>query len=822
MHARVAVFALALLAACATTTPPAATPSAADPIAERTKNLRSFAGFIPLHWNEREGKLLLEIPRSGLELIYQISLPAGVGSNPIGLDRGQLGRTHLVRFERVGPKVLMVQPNFRYRALSGSAGEQRAVEESFASSVLWSFKLEAESNGRLLVDATDFFLRDAHGVVARLRDTGQGSYSVDAARSAIYLPRTKAFPKNTEVEATITLTTTGRPGALVSSVTPTPEAVTVRQHHSFVELPPPGYEPRRLDPRTGFLGIEIYDYASPFTGPLEKRYIARHRLKKKDPAAAISEPVEPIVYYVDHGVPEPIRSALADGAAWWNEAFEKAGFRNAFQVRILPEDADPMDIRYNVINWVHRSTRGWSYGASVIDPRTGEIIKGNVSLGSLRIRQDVLLASGLVPPYEGPNPEILATLDPSVSPAELALARIRQLSAHEVGHTLGIGHNMAASTYDRASVMDYPAPLVKIRDGRLDLSDAYSRGIGAFDVFAIRYGYSEFPPGMEEERALAEIVRDGVAKGMLFVNDEHSRDPGAAHPLGSVWDNGSDPIAMLRHEIEVRRIALEQFGLKNLRPGQPLSELEPVLLPLYLHHRYQLEAALKSLGGAAFTYAVREPGGVLPSPVREIVPPARQREALRLAIETLRPEFLAVPQRILDLIPPTASGYEEGIAERFGRATSPLFDPIAAARASATITLNALLHPARAARLVRFHAEDAANPPLTEVTSALVDAIAPPASDEPNASIRRAVREVAVARLMDVASDAATDGDVRAAYEDALRDLARRLRAQPGSGLEAAARRTTVALIERFLERPLAPRAMPPVPPIPAGPPIGN
>ena len=387
---------LAVLSLCAALSP-SASAQTPDAIAERTKTLTKLDGFVPLYWDAAAGKLFMEIGRFDTELLYAVSLPAGVGSNPIGLDRGQLGARHVVVFERVGPRVLMVARNYRYRALSDDAAERRAVDDSFARSVLWGFPVEAASEGRALVDATPLVLRDAHGVADRLRQRRQGTYRFDASRSAIHLPRTKGFPKNTEIEATITLTTDGDPGTLVSQVTPAADAVSVRQHHSFVELPPLGaYRTRRHDVRIGVNGMVFHDYASPITEPIERRLVTRHDLRKKDPAAAVSDPVAPIVYYVDNGAPEPIRSALVEGASWWNEAFEAAGFRNAFVVKVLPEDADPMDVRYNMIHWVHRSTRGWSYGASLVDPRTGQILKGNVSLGSLRVRQDHMIATGLV------------------------------------------------------------------------------------------------------------------------------------------------------------------------------------------------------------------------------------------------------------------------------------------------------------------------------------------------------------------------------------------------------------------------------------------
>ncbi|HEX2639218.1 MAG TPA: zinc-dependent metalloprotease, partial [Pyrinomonadaceae bacterium] len=598
--------------------------------------------------------MFLEITRFNREFLYQVSLPAGLGSNPVGLDRGQLGRTFVVYFERVGNKILLVQPNYRYRALSTDEAERNAVADSFAKSVIFGFTVAAEKDDRVLVDATAFLLRDAHGVVERLKQARQGNYKVDDSRSAFYLERTKGFPKNTEVETTLTFAG-DEPGRLVGSVTPTANAVTVREHHSFVELPDAGYQPRRFDPRVNSFGITFYDYASPFTEAIEKRWIARHRLEKKDPRAAVSEAVKPIVYYVDPGAPEPIRSALVEGASWWNQAFEAAGFKDAFQVKVLPKDADPMDVRYNMINWVHRSTRGWSYGSSVVDPRTGEIIKGNVSLGSLRIRQDFLLGTGLIPAFAastdengfcqfGDSPDLSYLTDTEKDSAEMSLARIRQLAAHEVGHTLGFAHNFAASSYNRGSVMDYPAPIVEIKNGKLDLSNAYAVGIGAFDKYAVKFAYSQFPAGANEAAELEKIIAQGQKDGMLYISDGDARGMNTAHPLASIWDNGSDMVASLRHEMDVRRIGLAQFGVNSIPKGTPLSELEARLIPLYLHHRYQLVSALKSVGGMYFTYAVRTDAGISPNRYREPVAPERQREALTAILDTIKPEELAFPE----------------------------------------------------------------------------------------------------------------------------------------------------------------------------------
>src|SRR5271168_879233 len=548
-------------------------------IAAKTANAEKLPGYFNLYWDAKQGKLWLAIDKWSTEFLYQSSLAAGVGSNDIGLDRGQLGATRIVRFERSGNKVLLVQENLDYRAVTNDPDERRAVRDSFAESVLAGFTVAAEENGAALVDATDYFLRDAHGIPETLRGTHQGSFHVDLARSAIYLPQTKNFPLNTEVEATITFAGDD-PGPWVRQVTPSPESITVREHHSFVQLPPPGYKTRAYDPRSGFFGLSYMDYATPISEPITKRLIERHRLEKKDPSAALSEAVQPIVYYLDRGAPEPIRSALLEGANWWQQAFEAAGYKNAFRVELMPEGADPMDLRYNVIQWIHRATRGWSYGEAIVDPRTGEIIKGHVTLGSLRVRQDYLIAEGLLAPYETGKP---------VSPKmrEMALARLRQLAAHEVGHTLGLQHNYSASTVNRSSVMDYPPPVAKLAaDGTIDLSDAYATGIGEWDKTSIAWGYNDFASGTDEHAALDKILIDAFGRGLRYLTDQDARPAGSSSSVAHLWDSGANAVDELDRLMKVRAAALKRFGENNIREGAPLATIEDVLAPIFMLHRY--------------------------------------------------------------------------------------------------------------------------------------------------------------------------------------------------------------------------------------------
>lgn len=686
-----------------TATPP---PNA---IEAKVAGMQKFPGYFEFYYDGKQDKIWLVIDKFDSEFLYVESLTAAVGSNDIGLDRNQLGRDRVVKFNRRGPKVLMVEPNYGYRAISNNAAERKAVEEAFAQSILFGFSVAAEDGGKVLVDATDFFIQDAHDVAGGLRAAQQGSYNLDKSRSAFYLERTKNFPLNSEFEVILTFTGQAT-GQYIRSVTPTAGAVTVRQHHSFVQLPDAEYQPRRFDPRAGYFSFSYYDYATPIGEPLEKRFITRHRLKKKDPSAAMSEPVKPIVYYMDPGAPEPIRSALMEGARWWNQAFEAAGYKDAFKVEVLPPDADPMDVRYNVINWVHRSTRGWSYGASVTDPRTGEIIKGHVTLGSLRVRQDYLIAEGLLAPYEEGKP---------VSPEmeKMALARLRQLAAHEVGHTLGISHAYSSSSENLASVMDYPHPVANIVDGKIDLSHAYDDKIGAFDKVVIAYGYQDFPAGTDESKALYDIIQASIKSGLTFLSDQDARPQGSAHPYAHLWDNGSDPADELLRVLEVRKIAMRNFGEKNIRAGAPMALLEEVLVPTYFFHRYQAEATSKMIGGLNYRYALRGDG----QPVAELLTPQQELKAIEALLKTVEPSALMIPESVLRQIPPRPLGYSRH-RELIKTKTDLAFDPLSAAETAADMTFSLTLHPARANRVFEHHSRDARLPSLGGLIDKLVSA----------------------------------------------------------------------------------------------------
>jgi len=751
-------------------------------IEAKTSGMRHMSGFLPLHWDAKAGRLYLEIPRLDTDMLYFDSLPFGTGSNDLGLDRGQVSSAKLVRFERFGPKILLVQPNEFFRSSARDAAERLAVRQSFPESIVGGFTVAAENTGAadtgaVLVDATDFFLRDVHGVSDAL--IKQGPYKLDAARGGIAIEATKVFPKNTEVEAVLTFASDAPlRGSFVGDVAPDAHALTLREHQSFLELPGPGYTPRRYDPRAGYFQFEYRDYAAALGAPLDQRFIVRHRLIKQDPTCTQAcLAVKPIQYFVDRGAPEPIRGALVEGALWWDQAFQAAGWApGTFRVEVLPEGADPMDARYNIIQWVHRFTRGWSYGHPVADPRTGEIIKGNVTLGSLRGRQDYLIAEALLSPYVTGR-KLTPDNDPMLA---MALARTRQLAAHETGHTLGLAHNFAASAFAHApaesvSVMDYPHPWVTLdKDGIPDLSSAYAVNIGLWDKAAINYGYRQFLDSSKERVELDAILNDVARSGLVYITDEDARPAGSAHPHAHLWDNGPDAADELTRILKIRAAALARFGENAIPMGAPLAQLQDTLAPLYLMHRYQCEAAIKVIGGLDYRYQVRGDGQMNAT----IVPPEEQRKALRAVIKTLAAETLTFPESLLKLFPPRPPGFDR-TRESLPSQTGLTFDPIAAAESAADLTLATLFDPERAARLVEYHAR-AHTLSLDEVIDAVLQASKPVPHTSPAArqgmsdEVQSAVYGRTVEALLTLAADPRDSATVRAITYGKLNEIKRR------------------------------------------------
>lgn len=791
-------------------------------ISDYTKGLEKRDGYLPLYWDGARGRLLLEA-RAGEEFLFLPSLATGMGDVDLGLDRGTIGDAQLARFERTGPRVTLVLENPAFRATGSNEALARSVRESFATSTLGAFDVLAQESDRVLVDATPFVLSDVMDVRGALR--AQGTFALDRDRGTVYLPRTKGFPRNTEVEATLTFMS-DNPGRAVRAHAPEGRAVTLRQHLSLVELPDPGYRPRRFDPRIGLFALAFWDYAKPFDQDPVTRYIIRHRLEKKDPAAALSEPVQPIVYYLDPGVPEPYRSAFHQGAMWWRAVLEAAGFKNAFRIEDMPPDMDPMDARYHVIQWVHRDSPGYSIGPSFVDPRTGEIIKAAVRMESERSLSDYNIYAGTLPTtaeadwQAGPLGDAglarwLTGLDPSANAEAFVMARRRQHAAHEVGHTLGLAHNFIAAADGRASVMAYPAPLIRLSNGRLDLSQAYRNGPGAYDSLAIRYAYTVFPPD-QEVGGLDAIVQQELRSGVRFLtNPDEGSDN--SYPENTTWVNGKDAVEELPRVTAVRRFLIDHFDERAIAPGEPLALLNKRFAIVYLHHRFTLDAVVKAVGGMEYQYAVR--GDALPPTT--LIAPTRQRRALELLLDALQPGELAVPERVMRLLAPTPFGYEHD-AWAFSSAAAPAFDQLGAARALATQVVGGVLAPARAARIAAFHDRDAREPSLTEVVGRLVDRTWTPGGRQDHPALGRVVQRVVVDQLIALASDERATPESRAAAEWGLRRVTRLAGVATADPDAQAHRQLVTADIERFMGRRDAGTARRSGPASPPGVPIGS
>jgi hypothetical protein len=783
--------------------------------AQQTAGLTRHDGFISFYFDERSGKLLFEIRRVNQDFLYLYSLSTGLGSNERGLDRGTTGDQAVVTFQRFGPRLFLVRRNTDFRATRDTV-EARAVAESFASSVLASFPILAEENGKILIDASEFVLQDVFDVRSSLERSKEGSFRLDRNRSAIYAPSTKAFPKNTEVEVLLTFESDA-PGREVARHTPDPRALTLREHHSFVELPDDNYKPRVFDPRVGVFPLTFYDFSQPLNRPPLVRWIARWRLEKKDPAAAISEPVKPIVYYLDRGIPEPYRTAFRQGASWWNSTFEAAGFRNAIRVDDLPDNVDPMDARYNVIQWVHRSEPGFSVGQSFIDPRTGEIIKAALKMDAYRSITDYNIFAGMEPALDEAAQDWITSLDPKVNGTEFAMSRRRQHLAHEMGHTLGFAHNYIAHAYGRASVMDYPGPLVTLRkDGTIDVSQAYRAGTGSYDTLAVRYAYTQYASPTEEKTGLSALVRDALAGGVSFLTDADA-DAGVT-PEITRWLNGDDAVKELERESAVRDVLLTKFSDNVISTGDPMWMLNERLVPVYLHHRWAIEAAIKAVGGMNYTFALR---GDAQTPTA-IVDPAKQRQALSALLATIQPKELAIPERILAKLPPSPYGFSGGWL--FSSPAGIVFDPLAAARALSGYVADGLLQPERVERMIAFHARNPAVPSADEVMGAMIESVYSnaKAGTPYESALRRAARRSVVDALLGLSTNPRATADARAVAEDRLNRLAVRLATASASDSEdRAANAAVVRDARNWLDRRIAPPKTTGVIPLPPGTPIG-
>jgi hypothetical protein len=781
-------------------------------------------GFIPLRWDAAKGRVLMEIPAFDQDILYYVSAATGGGSVELPFDRGIMDSA-VIRFQRVGPKVLVTEINQEYRSLSGDAAHAQGVADSFPTSVLAALPVESDAGGQVVVDATALFMRDAANIEATLKRSNQGSYKFDVGRSSFYPDRIKAFPENSEVE-TIATFTGDAPGALIRNTTPDPRAITMRIHHSFLRAPT-GYTPRVGDPRIGVSTLKFHDYSKPVSEGPETEWITRWRLEKKDPSAAMSEPVKPITFYFDPAIPDPIRHAMKAGLLWWNTAFEAAGFQNAIRAADAPADMDPMDIRYAYVLWINRDERGFSSGGTYRDPRTGEIIGSKTRMDTHRIRTignywDAYMG-GL--PSDGSgvtvaDPSLLTPGAMTNMPAgqrDMVLLRQALLTAHELGHVIGFGHNFASSLSDRASVMEYPTPRVKVVDGKLDISESFQKQIGAYDTSMTRYAYSVFP-AVQEKAGLDGVIADMRGQGLLYVPD--------TDPRWTWYDDRATPTENLTEAMAARKIMIANYGPDMLLPDEPIGALRDARLWMaYLHHRYAIESGLKYVGGMYENIVVK--GDTIPP--TEFIPATLQRDVLGLLMDAIEPTNMALPEALLAQLTPDPGNTLEDLS------SDDVFDQLKAARILSALVLEPLFEGKRASRMIAL----AARKPDTLTLPEMVDAVmahswsAARDGDAQGRALRRVTQRVALEAMMILGGDATASAEARAYILERLVQLAGDLKARKDTDpITTAHYRQAARDIGHYLDDPVAnapksasspwgkgPRSRFPMPP---GPPLGG
>lgn len=797
--------------------PAAAVPAQALPRAD---------GFIPFTWDAAKGRVLMEIPAFDQDILYYVSAATNPGSVEAPFDRGVL-YSSVIHFERSGGKVVVNRINLAYRATHGSPATQQGVADSFPTSVLAILPVESEAGGKVTVDATPLFMRDAANIVARLKRADLGDFKFDPARSAFYPKRMKAFPENTEIETVATFVS-DKPSAAISNVTPDPGVFSLRIHHSFLKAPT-GYTPREADPRIGVSAIRFKDFSKPVDDSPDTEWITRWRLEKKDPTAALSEPKKPIVYYFDPAIPDPVRAAMKQGLLWWNKAFEAAGFKNAIEARDAPPDMDPMDIRYAYVLWIQRDERGFSSSGNYSDPRTGEVLGSKTHMDTYRMRT----IANYYDAYKGGLPEDgsgITIADPNLVSADqfnampkaqrdMVWLRQALLTAHELGHTLGFQHNWAANLNNRSSVMEYPTPRVKVTNGKLDLSESFMTAVGDYDTYMVRYAYTPFAAG-QEKAGLDGVIKDMRDHDIVFTQE--------SDPRYTWYDDRETPEANLREAMDVRKIALATYGPAMLKPGEPIGALRDIRLwMVYLHHRYAIESAEKYIGGMFQNISVKDEAH--PLPPTQFIPAGQQRAILGLLLDAVEPGNLAIPESLLIQLTPAPGRNLEDMSK------DDVFDQLRAARILSAMVIEPLFDSDRAARMVALSARQ----PDTLGFPEMVDAVmahswrAPAGGDAQTRALRRVSQDVVMQSMMKLGAAKDTAPEARAYVLDQLDRLATDLKSRKsGDPLTDAFYRQSSRQILRYLDDPAAnapknvmpdwgrgPRSRFPLPP---GPPLGG